>query len=111
MFWRFLMYLSGWRSFTHDGVKIFQANILVDQGIIVAAIEATNNVRRWCKNKNITIYIERGVFRGHHGATSSVEVLRYSKGETRRLATVRIAASSMDEGTLIGLLGELNRVD
>jgi len=106
---RLILWLSGWRVFTHRGVRICQRDMLIDQSAVSAAIEATEGKYSWCKPSRVTIYIERGPFVGYYGASATGEVCRYARFGRR--ATVRISSTRLYFEALSSLLKELGRDD
>ena len=108
---KWIMRLLGWSLFVYDKVCIYQKNCLVDQTIIVDAIEATKQRRTWCPDARLSIIVEPQEFRGIYGVNQTIEVARFDGWLFRgKSANIRIAARSLTLRRLTQLIVELNRV-
>ena len=106
-----LMRLFGWRVFRIGDVRLFQRDVLVDQTCIAKALQETSGLRRWCKDKDLTIMIEDRDFPGLYGRLVRSEVIRFTSGVFRaRSATIRIASSLVDYPRLVDLIREVGHV-
>lgn len=107
---RFILRLLGWAFFPCGKVSIFQRGCLVNQEVIVSALEDTKKKRLWCDDSRLNIFIEPQQFRGIYGAIQSVEVARFEGlFAGRRSANIRIAASSLTYDNVVGAVMEINR--
>ena len=109
---RLILRILGWFCFVYDKVSIYQKGCLVDQTLIIDALEVTKAKRTWCEDRRLSIFIEPTPFQGIYGVKQTVEVARFDGWLFRRKsANIRIAADSLSSRRLIRLLTELNRVN
>lgn len=108
MFWLFA-WVFGWRRFSVGPIKVFQRNVLVDQTVILDALNATKSVRDWCDDESLSIFIEEKPFSGGYGTTAKAELARFRR--FGKSASLTICASSVTYERMVELLRGLSRVD